>query len=101
MEKIRAFVAVEIPNNETIDNIIVYQSELQRFMGPLKLVDRSIMHLTLQFLGDISIDTAQELYSFLKTEINPTYFGSESSHGLIRGVGDFNKRVFFVSNRKR
>ncbi len=51
MEKIRAFVAVEIPNNETIDNIIVYQSELQRFMGPLKLVDRSIMHLTLQFLG--------------------------------------------------
>ena len=85
MEKIRAFVAVEIPNNETIDNIIVYQSELQRFMGPLKLVDRLIMHLTLQFLGDISIDTAQELYSFLKTEINPTYFGSESSHGLIRG----------------
>jgi 2'-5' RNA ligase len=95
-EKIRAFIAIEIPNIETIDNIVQFQSDLQKSVGPLKLVDRSIMHCTLQFLGDISLETAEALYNFLETEINPVHFGDEPQSGFIRGIGDFNKRVYFV-----
>lgn len=98
--KIRAFFAVEIPNEATINAIMQYQKELQAACGPLKLVDRSLLHLTLRFLGDIDLDTAKILHSFIQSEIQPRFFSDGPKEGIIRGVGAFNKRTFFINVEK-
>ncbi|MHA1673895.1 MAG: RNA 2',3'-cyclic phosphodiesterase [Promethearchaeota archaeon] len=95
--KIRSFIAIEIPNPKTLVNIVTYQNELQQSIGPLKLVDSSLMHITLRFLGDISEKNARKIYEFLELNINSHYFSNKQSHeGEFKGVGDFGLRVFFV-----
>jgi len=96
MPKIRALFALEINNNQILDNIEKYQRELQKSIGPLKIVHRSLIHVTLRFLGNINIDTAKELYRFMDSEINNKFFDQENKIGILKGVGDFNKRVFFI-----
>ena len=95
---IRAFIAVEIPNEETLDEILKYQGLLQKSIGSLKLVKRELMHITLRFLGDISENNARLIHRFLQNKINdPLFSGSDDTHmGSIVGAGDFNNRVFFV-----
>ena len=74
-----------------------YQAALQRSLGPLKLVQRHLMHITVRFLGNISQEEARKLYSFLQSEINPRFFPEgETQKGNFCGVGDFSKRAFFV-----
>ena len=97
MPKIRSFFAVELKNQQILEEIEKYQRELQKSIGPLKLVNRSLLHVTLRFLGDIDIDTAKNLYNFVESEINNIYFYQNIERiGLLKGVGDFNKRVFFI-----
>ncbi|MHA1647527.1 MAG: RNA 2',3'-cyclic phosphodiesterase [Promethearchaeota archaeon] len=97
MSKIRSFFAVELKNQQILDEIEKYQRELQKSIGPLKLVNRSLLHITLRFLGDIDTKTAKDLYNFVESEINSTYFRQNIERiGLLKNVGDFNKRVFFI-----
>jgi len=96
-DSIRAFFAIEIPNQSTLDAVEEYQAALQLSLGPLKLVQRHLMHITVRFLGNISQDEARKLYAFLQSEVNPRFFtGGEAQKGGFRGVGDFSKRTFFV-----
>ena len=95
MSKIRSFFAVELKNQHILDEIEKYQRELQKSIGPLKLVNRSLLHVTLRFLGDIDVETAKILYNFVESEINNVYFNQNIEKiGILKGVGDFNKRVF-------
>ncbi|MHA1611155.1 MAG: RNA 2',3'-cyclic phosphodiesterase [Promethearchaeota archaeon] len=95
--KIRSFIAIEIPNKKTLENIMEYQAELQKTMGPLKIVDSSLMHITLRFLGDISEEEARRIYGFLERDINQHYFSEKSSYeGQFKSVGNFGKRVYFI-----
>ncbi|QEE16603.2 RNA 2',3'-cyclic phosphodiesterase [Promethearchaeum syntrophicum] len=97
MSKIRSFFAIELKSKLILDKIERYQRKLQKSIGPLKLVNRSLIHLTLRFLGDIDNETAKKLYNFMETEINNKYFNPEDEKiGILKGVGDFNKRVFFI-----
>jgi len=97
MSKIRSFFAVELKNQQILDEIEKYQRELQKSIGPLKLVNRSLLHVTLRFLGNIDTETAKELYYFVESEINNLYFNQNNEKiGILKGVGDFNKRVFFI-----
>lgn len=95
-EKIRAFIAIELTDKETLDAIERYQTALQRSIGPLKLVKRDIMHVTLRFLSDITENDAKKICSFLQTEINSKYFHQGPIVARIEKVGDFNRRAFFV-----
>jgi RNA 2',3'-cyclic 3'-phosphodiesterase len=99
-EKIRAFFAVEIPNEATISAIMQYQKELQQCAGSLKLVERPLLHLTLRFLGDIDLPTAKTLYSFIQTDLHPMFFSDGPKKGIIRGVGDFKMRTFYINVEK-
>ncbi len=95
--KIRSFIAIEIPNPKTLENIVTYQNDLQQSIGPLKLVDSSLMHITLRFLGDISEENARKIYEFLELNINNRFFSNNQSYeGKFKGVGDFGRRVFFI-----
>ena len=97
MSKIRAFFALELNNQQILDEIEKYQGKLQKSIGPLKLVNRSLIHITLRFLGNIDIKTAKNLYNFVESEINNQYFyQNDEKIGNLKGVGDFNKRVFFI-----
>lgn len=96
-EKIRVFFAIEIPNKGTLKNIIRYQSELQKAIGPLKLVNTKLMHITLRFLGNITPSQAKELTLFTDNILNPQFFSDNQEYkGKFKGIGDFRKQVFFA-----
>lgn len=96
-QKIRTFFAIDIPNQPTLDAVEEYQAAIQCSLGPLKLVQRHLMHITLRFLGNISLEEAHKLYEFLQVRVNPHFFPEGEIHkGSFRGVGHFGKRVFFV-----
>ena len=95
---IRSFIAVEIPNPETLKEVQYYQKRLQAAIGPLKLVSPDLMHITLKFLGNITLDAAKKIYEIIQNEINQPFFSDNREYnGSFKGVGDFRKQVFFVN----
>jgi 2'-5' RNA ligase len=60
----RAFVAVEISNDEVINSITKFQSKINIEAKPVKPQN---LHFTLQFLGEISDDVSQKIKQALKT----------------------------------
>ena len=60
----RTFVAVEIQNNEVLDNIIKLQSELKIKAKP---VSKENIHFTLLFLGEITDEIAPKIIDALNS----------------------------------
>jgi 2'-5' RNA ligase len=60
----RAFVAVEISDDEVINSITKFQSKINIEAKPVKPQN---LHFTLQFLGEISDDVSQKIKQALKT----------------------------------
>jgi 2'-5' RNA ligase len=60
----RAFVAVEISNEEVVNSITELQSKINIKAKP---VEPQNLHFTLQFLGEISEDVTQKIKQALKT----------------------------------
>jgi 2'-5' RNA ligase len=60
----RAFVAVEIQNNEVLDHIAKLQSDLKIKARP---VSKENMHFTLLFLGEIADEIAPKIMDTLKS----------------------------------
>ena len=60
----RTFVAVEIQNNEVVDNIIKLQSDLKIKAKP---VSKENMHFTLLFLGEITDEIAPKIMDALNS----------------------------------
>lgn len=60
----RTFVAVEVTDQTTIQNIIKVQSEISIKAKP---VEPSNLHFTLQFLGEISEETSHKVIDALST----------------------------------
>ena len=97
MSVIRAFIAIELPQEiqERLHQII---NQLKEQMGdvPVRWVDPENIHLTLKFLGDVSVTNIQVLQELLHAEVN-SYKPMVISVG---GVGAFPKlrspRVIWV-----
>ena len=81
----RAFVAVEISNQEVISSIKKFQSEIKIKAKP---VEPQNLHFTLQFLGEISEEISQKIKQALKT----IQFSSFTVN--FKGVGAFPKMKF-------
>ena len=94
-EKIRAFIAIELCDEKTLSNILEAQTKLQNKLGPLKLVDSKIMHLTLCFYDDIMMQQAKEIYFEIVKRVNEQYF-AKPLESRVKGVDKFGKKVFFV-----
>ena len=60
----RAFVAIEISNNDLINSIANFQSEIKFKAKPVKSQN---LHFTLQFLGEITEEISQKIKQSLQT----------------------------------
>ena len=88
---IRAFIAIELHNNLTIDNIVSFSARLKQNQPKLKVVAPENLHMTVKFLGNISETLAPQIYKILKKEINESMFKGRSIEYKLKGVGQFNK----------
>ena len=60
-ERIRSFIAVDLDEPNVRERIISAQRGLDQTRAQLKLVDPSILHLTLRFLGEIPQGTVESV----------------------------------------
>ena len=88
---VRAFIAIELKNKATIENVNSFSSRLKQNQPKIKLVKPENLHMTVKFLGNISESLAQQIYSVLKLEINKDTFKGKTFNYQLIGVGQFNK----------
>ncbi|NVM46411.1 MAG: RNA 2',3'-cyclic phosphodiesterase [Candidatus Lokiarchaeota archaeon] len=88
---IRAFIAIELNDNTTIDKIKSFSARLKQNQDNLKIVAPENLHLTVKFLGNISESLAPKIYKILKEEINENMFKGKVIEYKLKGVGQFNK----------
>ena len=81
----RTFVAIEISNNDVINSIKKFQSEININAKP---VEPQNLHFTLQFLGEISEEISQKITQALHTIEFPSFTV------YLRGAGAFPKPKF-------
>jgi len=58
---VRTFIAIDFDDAQVCDNVKKVQQELKRTGADLKFVDPSIIHITLEFLGEISEKVVDEV----------------------------------------
>ena len=88
---IRSFIAIELKNQETIENITSFSQRLKLNQPKIKLVEPENLHMTMKFLGNIPEPLAPKIYTILQEEINEKLFQDKSYDYLLKGVGQFNK----------
>jgi 2'-5' RNA ligase len=88
---IRSFIALELKEKATIENITSFTSRLKKNQPKLKLVKPENLHMTLKFLGNISDSLAPKIYEILRTEINEKLFQGRDFKYYLKGVGQFNR----------
>ncbi len=88
---IRAFLAIELNNEVTIEKIKSFSARLQQNQPKLKVVAPENLHLTVKFLGNISESLAPKIYNIIKEEINVRLFQGKNFEFKLKGVGQFNK----------
>ncbi len=81
----RTFVAIEISNNDIINSIKKFQTEININAKP---IEPKNFHFTLQFLGEISSEVSQKIIQALRK----IEFSSFSVN--LKGVGAFPKSKF-------
>jgi len=88
---IRAFIAIELEDKNTINKIKSFSARLKQNQAKLKTVAPENLHMTVKFLGNISESLAPKIYRILKEEINENIFKGKSFEYKLKGVGQFNK----------
>lgn len=87
---IRAFIAIELKENETLEKIQSFSTRLQQNQPKLKLVEPENLHMTVKFLGNISESIAAKIYKLLNEEINEKIFEGKTLKYFLKGAGQFN-----------
>ena len=64
---VRTFISVDFDDKTIIENIIEIQTKISSSGAHLRLVNPSILHLTLEFLGEISENQIKEVEKILDT----------------------------------
>jgi 2'-5' RNA ligase len=88
---VRAFIAIELKDNNTIEKIQAFSSRLKKNQLKLKVVEPENLHMTVKFLGNISESVAPKIYEILKEDVNKSMFQGKTIEYSLRGVGQFNK----------
>ena len=65
MERIRTFICIEITNPEIRNKIKKIQKEFKSLEGRIKSTEEENIHITLKFLGDISIQSSKKISELL------------------------------------
>jgi len=88
---IRAFIALELQDQETIEKIQSYGQRLKINQPNLKLVEPQNLHMTIKFLGNIKESIAPKIYEILNDEINEKLFQNKNYQFQLIGTGQFRK----------
>ncbi len=88
---IRTFIAIDLEDNETNENIIAFSNRLGQSQARMKQVVSENLHMTIKFLGDIHEATAPKIYGILKEEINDGLFQGKNFQFQLKGAGQFNR----------
>ncbi len=88
---IRSFIALELKDKQTIENITTFTSRLKKNQPKLKIVEPINLHMTVKFLGNISENLAPKIYNILQKEVNESYFHEKTFTYYLKGVGQFNR----------
>jgi RNA 2',3'-cyclic 3'-phosphodiesterase len=88
---IRAFIAIDLKNQETIENISKFTHRLKLNQAKLKIVEPENLHLTVKFLGNIKENLASQIFKCVQEEINAPMFEGRTIKYLLKGVGQFHK----------
>lgn len=88
---IRAFIALELKDQETVEKIQSYGQRLKINQPNLKLVEPQNLHMTVKFLGNIKESLAPKIYEILNDEINKKLFQSKIYQFDLIGTGQFRK----------
>jgi 2'-5' RNA ligase len=87
----RLFIAIEIPE-EIKEYIILIQGKIGNELAKVRWVNKSQMHLTLKFLGEVQLNVAEELKKELEKikfepfSVNLDYIGVFPNENYIRVV---------------
>ncbi|MHA1147305.1 MAG: RNA 2',3'-cyclic phosphodiesterase [Promethearchaeota archaeon] len=87
----RTFIALELKDKKTIDNIITFGARLKQNQSRIKLVEPNNLHLTVKFLGNIQESVAPKIYKIIKSEINDIFFQGKTMEYTLAGAGQFNR----------
>jgi len=84
MEKIRAFISIDIDVPEIISKIVQIQKEIESLnAAKMKPVEPQNLHYTIRFLGNIMSEQVDEIYKILqKVELEPFQL-------VVKGIGAF------------
>jgi len=84
MEKIRAFISIDIDSPEIISKIMQIQKEIESLnAAKMKPVEPQNLHYTIRFLGNITNEQVDEIYKILqKVELEPFQL-------VVKGMGAF------------
>ncbi len=84
MEKIRAFISIDIDVPEIISKIVQIQKEIESLnAAKMKPVEPQNLHFTIRFLGNITSEQVDEIYKILqKVELEPFQL-------VVKGIGAF------------
>ncbi|MFX0179827.1 MAG: RNA 2',3'-cyclic phosphodiesterase [Candidatus Hodarchaeota archaeon] len=88
---IRTFIAIELKDKDTIENIASFSSRLKQNQPKIKFVEPINLHITIKFLGNISESMAPKIYKILKEEVNESIFQGKTLEFKLKGVGQFNR----------
>jgi len=80
---LRTFIALEIPQEGVLEELVSVQEELRKTQADLKLVSRENLHFTVKFLGEISEEETREINNRLKG------LDLKSTQVSVEGVGSF------------
>ncbi|MHA1793652.1 MAG: RNA 2',3'-cyclic phosphodiesterase [Promethearchaeota archaeon] len=86
---IRAFIAFDIDDDEVLSRIEEIQGEFRKIDGKIKFVEKQNIHITLKFLGDIKMSTAEKIHEILQGIKSLPEAGFEVK---VEDVGVFNKK---------
>ncbi|MFX0097619.1 MAG: RNA 2',3'-cyclic phosphodiesterase [Candidatus Hodarchaeota archaeon] len=66
MEKIRAFVSIDIKDPQLLDRIASIQEEIRHSGADVKHVERQNIHFTLKFLGNVSPSVIDPIFEVMQ-----------------------------------
>ncbi|MFX1275013.1 MAG: RNA 2',3'-cyclic phosphodiesterase [Promethearchaeota archaeon] len=87
---IRSFIAIELKDKETIDNIKDFSLRIKKNQPKIKTVEPENLHMTIKFLGDITESLAPKIFDIIK-EVNEKFFQGKTFKYDLKGVGQFNR----------
>jgi 2'-5' RNA ligase len=88
---IRAFIAIELKDKDTIKKIKELSQRLKQNQARMKIVEPENLHITMKFLGNIPENVAPKIYGILQKDINEKMFQGKILKYILKGVGQFNK----------